>query len=200
MQGFPGRIGRLAAGPILVIGMLLLGACGGDAASTDGAGRASPSESQKVIASDRVYAIEDLLATGFKKSKQYDVEGLPEATAAVAGFWGPDPYKRKDLEIRFYASHADAVEHGTAMAEEASGEDALLDEETATWKVGVKDRKKLASGGSDDLAAWSGTVKPKYADFAVFGNMVILCEGLNPEEAMAFCASFIDVLAPVPEK
>ena len=38
----------------------------------------------------------------FKKSKSYDISGLRDATAAVYGFFGTDPYNRREVEIRFY--------------------------------------------------------------------------------------------------
>lgn len=79
---------------------------------------------QKTSASDSVFAIEDFLSIGFKKNKQYNVEELPAGVDAWTGFWGPDPYSRKDYELRFYASHGDAVEYGPALAEEVAGENA----------------------------------------------------------------------------
>ena len=67
------------------------------------------------------YTIEDLKAFGFKTSKHYDVEGLPDGLDAWKGFWGLDPYDRHDYEIRFYASHDLAVSSGKAIAIESSG-------------------------------------------------------------------------------
>ena len=176
-----------------VAALFALVACGSGA---DAGGAASPAEEgvQRVVASDHVYTADDLSGAGFKKSKRYSVDELPEALDALSGFWGPDPYNRKDFEVRFYESHEDAVEYGTAPADEASGDDARLDEETATWTEGIKDRRRMSSGGSDDLMAWSGSVVPKYGDYSIFGNMVILCEGLNAAEAFDTCASRIAAL------
>ncbi len=187
------RSRRVAATVVLATVIATLVACG---SSTGGKDSAAPQTEtfQKVLPSDRIFAANDLLDVGFKQSRHYDVEGLPEATDALSGFWGPDPYSRKDFEVRFYKSHADAVEYGTAMAEEASGDDAKLDEDTATWKEGIKDRKRLSSGGSSDLAAWSGSVKPKYGDYSIFANMVVLCEGLDAAQAKETCASFVEAL------
>ena len=184
---------RVAAAAILATIIAALAACG-SAASEEESAAPQRGTFQKILSSDRVFAADDLLDAGFKKSRRYDVEGLPEATGALSGFWGLDPYSRKEFEVRFYVSHADAVEYGTAMAEEASGDDAELDEDTATWKEGIKDRKRLASGGSSDLAAWSGSVKPKYGDYSIFANMVILCEGLDAAQSMETCASFVEAL------
>lgn len=167
-----------------------LAACG-----SGGDGASSAEESvQRVVASDRVYTADDLSGVGFKKSKRYNVDELPETLDALSGFWGPDPYDRKDFEVRFYGSHEDAVEYGTAPADEASGDDAKLDEETATWTEGLKDRRRMSSGGTDDLMAWSGSVVPKYGDYSIFANMVILCEGLNRAEAQETCTSLIAAL------
>ena len=159
-QGFRNSLpGRAAVVVVLTGALFALVACGSGADAGDGVEEAV----QRVVASDRVYTADDLSGVGFKKSKRYDVDELPEALDALSGFWGPDPYNRKDFEVRFYGSHQDAVEYGTAPADEASGDDAKLDEETATWTEGLKDRRRMSSGGTDDLMAWSGSVCPSTA-------------------------------------
>ena len=87
-----------------------------------------------------------------------------------------------------------AVALGTELADEASGDDALVDEETATWIEGVKDRVRLSSGGTADLAAWSGQRVPNYADFVIFGNMILLCQGDEPQQSLHLCHELIDAL------
>ena len=92
---------------------------------------------ERVIDSDQIFTVEILRSAGMKTSKQYDVTDLPGGIDAWYGFikgvTGP-----KDIEARFYNSHQDAVELGTALAEEVSGDDANVDKETTTWKEGVK--------------------------------------------------------------
>jgi hypothetical protein len=168
--------------------------CGSD-------GPATEDFAQIRTAPDR-YTIEDLKAFGLKTSKQYDVEGLPDGLGAWVGFWGLNPSDRHDYEIRFYASHDLAVSSGKPMAVEstgaeleasgdasqpliASGENSpyRLFKEKQTWKEGVKDRWQANPLGS---------VGPTYPDWAILGNMVILCDGLNSEQALTRCAEFID--------
>jgi len=45
--------------------------------------------------------------------------------------------------VRFYRSHDDAIEYGTSFAEEASGEDAIINSNDATWKEDVRDRRAI---------------------------------------------------------
>ena len=148
---------------------------------------------ERVIDDSRIFTVDDLRAAGMKASKQYDVAELPGGVDAWYGFVR-DATGPRDVEVRFYASHADAVALGTKLADEASGDDALVDEDTATWVVGVKDRIRLSSGGTADLAAWSGKRRPNYADFVIFGNMVLLCQGDEPEQSVVLCHELITAL------
>ncbi|MCZ6538424.1 MAG: hypothetical protein O6922_01185, partial [Chloroflexi bacterium] len=69
---------------------------------------------ERVIDDVRVFTVDDLRAVGMKASKQYDVSELPGGVDAWYGFIrdGTGP---KDVEVRFYASHADAVALGTEL-------------------------------------------------------------------------------------
>jgi len=175
---------------ILALGSALLAvvACGGDG------GGAEEWEFQKVEPLDQVYTLDDLLAMGFKKSKTYKVEGLPEAVEAYMGFWGLDPYDRKEYELRFYASHEAAVEHGTALAGEASGEGMKANKDTQTWQEGAKHR--WFSGGTTDISSPGSMQKPgpRYGDFAIFGNLIMLCEGADSGHALERCESLVSAL------
>ena len=175
-----------AAGLLLVL--LVAAACGGGEAT-------GPDGFQKVTPSDRVFAIDDFLAIGFRKDKQYGVEELPGGMDAWAGFWGPDPYSRKDYELRFYASHEDAVEQGTALAEEVTGEDAEKYRKNPTWKEGAKDRwqsARLGMGPQGGVVA--GGPSPKYGNFAIFGNVLMLCEGADSGQGLERCEALVDAL------
>jgi len=178
------RMIRNLALALLAVGMVALIACGSSE---------SDEPLARVIDDARVFTVDDLRAAGMKTSKQYDVSELPGGTDAWYGFVGRGS-NAKDVEVRFYLSHADAVALGTALADEASGDDALVDEETATWIVGVKDRIRLVSGGSADLAAWSGSRTPNYADFVIYANMVLLCQGDEPDESLTLCHELIELL------
>lgn len=161
----------------------VLAACGGGNSADD---------FERVQDTGTVLTTETLFATGFKDSKTYSTEGLPGASAAVFGFWrqsGRDPL---DFEARFYASHADAVRLGTAPAEEGTGDDAVLDAESATFKEGVQDRRTIIGSGGGG-GARSG-IGPKYADFVIYNNVVILCPGGQVEQSHERCAALIEAM------
>ncbi len=168
---------------------LALMACGQDA---DAPGDAMPWEEafQKVTSSDRIFTFDDLVRAGFKKSKEYDVEGLIGATEAWFGWWSLGGALPFDYEVRFYRSHPDAVEHGTPFAEEASGKEAIINSDDATWKEGVRDRR-VVIGATGTV---SNGVGPKYGDFVIFGNVVMLCEGMDSEQSLGKCASLARAL------
>ncbi len=136
----------------------------------------------------------DLEAMGFKKSKQYDVEGLAGADSAYFGFWGLDPYDRKDYEVRFFPSHSDAVNLGTAQADERVGEDAKLDEESSSWPIGLKDARRCT--GSLAYSGPQNCRTPKYWDYSIYANMILICSGGTVETAQLFCDDFITSLEP----
>ena len=145
-----------------------------------------------------ILAIEDLQAFGFKKSKTYDVEGLNGADSAYFGFWAVDTYDRKDYEVRFFPSHSDAVEFGTAQADERSGEDAVLDEDEMSWPVGVKDARQCKGDvASGPVSHGIGSCKsPKYWDFSIYANMILLCAGGDVETARELCNDLLAMLEP----
>jgi len=170
---------------------LVLVACGSETPSESPA--LLPEQAfQKVTPSDRLFTFDDFAAVGFKKSLEYNVEGLPAATAACFGFWRPEGQDAKEFEVRFYASHEDAVEYGIFFAEEATGPDAKLDEETATWTEGLRKRKYFHAGPVGTHG--SGAVHAKFGGYAIFGNMVLLCEGANHEHSLERCASLVAAL------
>ena len=146
------------------------------------------------------YTVDDLKTFGFKTSKNYDVEGLPDALDAWKGFWGLDPYDRHDYEIRFYASHDLAVSSGKPMAIEATGPEFEASRETQTWTEGVKDRWQ-AQGVTDISGGASKQSKPRptYPNWAILGNMVILCDGLDSEQSLIRCDALINNFLPSEE-
>ena len=129
--------------------------------------KADVSSYDVVTASERIFTFEELESIGFKKNKEYDVSGLEGATKAINGFWSTDIGK-KEYELRFYPSHAIAVSLGEPLAQEATGEDAIIKKSDATWKEGIKDRRRSQrTSGSH----------PKYGNYSIYGNIVMLCEG-----------------------
>ena len=112
------------------------------------------------------------MAAGWKKSKQFDTSTVPEATDIWHGFWGLDPYDRKDIEVRFYDSHEIAKTYGFDNASEA------IDQ---SFREGGRT-------GASNRGAGSSAVT-KYKAFAVVGNTVMLCE-----QSIDSCVALADIL------
>jgi len=106
---------------------------------------ATPASDPVIQQPNRHFTPDDLVAAGWKKSKQLDAEALPAATEVWYGF-----HRKKDIEVRVYASHEDVLQYGVGPAEEAAA---------ATY---VGDHFK--------------GVKPNYGAYMVVGNLVLLCE------------------------
>jgi hypothetical protein len=153
----------------------------------------------QVTDSEQIFTIEDFKQIGFKQSKKYKVEDLPGATSAFYGFIKNklDPKDDKiDFEIRFYANHADAVQMGTEPVVNATGVDACVDKYCALWKEDLKQRVMLAELGVASFHAGSGKVIPKYYNYVIYGNMIIMCPGWTEEDAMERCSKTVFELVP----
>ena len=137
-----------------------------------------------------LYSINDFVKSGFKPNKHYDVTNLPSALKVVYGFWKTPNKVPADYEIRIYSSHEDAVNIGVKYAKERSGETALLDESQASWKEGLKESRFCSgptrSGGGVNCGL------PKYNNFYVYSNTIILCQGRNVEESSINCEFLIN--------
>ena len=188
-------ISKLVMNTVLVLLaaiVLVLAGCGSDSTLDEGF--------VQIRTAPDNYTVDDLKTFGFKASKHYDVEGLPDALDAWKGFWGLDPYDRHDYEIRFYASHDLAVSSGQPMAIESTGPEFEASRETQTWTEGVKDRWQ-AQGVTDISGGASKQSKPRptYPNWAILGNMVILCDGLDSEQSLIRCGELIDNFLPSEE-
>ena len=151
----------------------------------------------KITPSDTVFTLDDLLAVNFKKGKTFDVEGLTGATDAYYGFWGIDPYDRKEFEARFYPTHSDAVEFGTSFAEERTGTDALIKTGEATWEEGAREARACTRSAGGDS---SNCRISKYGDYVIYGNMVLICQGRDSSTALEQCAALLSKLVPQPSE
>ena len=89
----------------------------------------------------------------------------------------------REFEIRFYASHEDAVNHGIKYADDATGQNAVLTKQESLWPEGIRNRR--TSGGPD------GSPLPKFGDYVIFGNLIVFCEGMSSEEAIQNCSIFL---------
>ena len=150
---------------------------------------------------DQIFSIEDFKNIGFKIGDKYDNINLPKSKSVYWGFWkdkdadegsarfqslGGSVGGMRDFEIRFYVNHYEAVEYGQIYAEDSSGEDAVLTSKNAMWSTGIKNRR--TSGGPD------GSPLPKYGGYAIYGNFIILCEGVNLEQSLKTCSKLINEL------
>jgi hypothetical protein len=141
-----------------------------------------------------VFSMADLIATPYKEVSNYSTEGLPGATDVSFGFMkvsGGDPY---DYEVRFYVSHEVAVDEGTTMAIEGTGPDAILSDDDAAYKEGIKNRRTIIGGGVGG-GARSG-IGPKFGSYAIFGNIVMLCQGPDVETSQQRCGLLQRELLP----
>ncbi len=190
---------------IFVVALGLAMACGnadsGDGASDDTAPADTAADTAdsgppgvEVVATDVVYTVDDLINTpNFKKSKNYKVEGLDEATDAVYGFFGPDPYDRQEFEARFYPDHDTAITIGVDFANEATGPDAVIAKDIQRWDEGLVQRR--ACSGNTRGSHHSGKCdNAKYGDYVVAGNLVLLCQGKDSETSLANCNALMDAL------
>lgn len=129
----------------------------------------------------------------FKLSKSYDVDGLRNATGAVYGFFGNDPYNRRELEIRIYPNHATALDSGVDFADEATGPSAILTSSAQRWDEGITQRRACRANtrGSHHTGRCDAA---KYGDYIVFGNLIVLCEGIDSDTALRNCNAFAETL------
>jgi hypothetical protein len=140
---------------------------GSDAGAASGAEDDALSEVSRILNPEASLTFDDYVAAGWKKSKQYDTETVPEATDIWYGF-----FNSKDIEVRFYDSHDIAKTAGYENALEA------IDQ---SFREG-------GQFGASNRGAGSSAVT-KYKAFAVVGNTVMLCE-----QSVDSCIALADVL------
>lgn len=165
-------------------------ACGSDSGDSDGS--STEGVIAKIDATDRIYTAEDIMNTEFfKTDDEYDVEGLEAAVAAVYGFYGSDPYNRQEYEARFYPDHATAMAQGVDYADEATGAEAILLKDVQRWDEGITDRRQCAGNGGHHSGKCDN---PKYFDYIVVGNMILMCQGKDTETSHQACANLMAVV------
>ena len=164
---------------------------------------------EQIFSDGNIQNEEDLKLVGIKKGKKYKVEGLNKANAAIFAFYKkPGEKEAIEYEIRFYNNHEDAINEGVSMAIERVGPDAKLKKEYATWDEGLKDARQcggagggMSAGGSQAGGAGDHAVgscsSPKYNEYFVYNNLVILCQGENEIESRSNCQDVIDILKTV---
>lgn len=173
--------------PLFLLVLIVVAAAISGCGSSSG-GSAKGITFEKVSDTGRILSIEDVQAFGWKRGRKYDVSGLTGADAAYLGFWAQPGRESLNFEIRVYPTHQAAVELGTPFAGEGAGENAVLRAEDAKWPEGVRDRRVIVGGGS------RGSQNPRYGDYVILDNLIILCEGRTPEHAIERCTPFVALL------
>ena len=82
----------------------------------------------------------------------------------------------------------------TAFAEERIGRDAKLTAETATWDEGVKDARECVNIGGT-MSHGDSCLEPKYFDYVIAANMVLLCQGRDPMQSLEACDELLAEMA-----
>ena len=96
---------------------------------------------------DSVFTADDVVAAGWKKSKELSSESLPGATSVWYGF-----YQQRDVEVRVYESQDEAISLGQDLADTATG------------------RNK------PQLTSMQNGTRTSYISYAIVGNLILLCE------------------------
>ena len=131
--------------------IVVIAAC--SSGPSDGEVIAIDEDGPVIIRTTDSFDVDSFIDAGWKKSKEYSTETVPESNAIWYGF-----YQSQDVEIRFYNSHADAIDPGMDAANE------------------VVDR--TPNSNLQGAALFSGDQRTGYNDFMVAGNTVILCQTL----------------------
>ena len=182
-----------------VLAIIIFSACSNDVMPTATPEPVLEDAFEQVIDNGKIYTSKDFFDAGFKEYKEYNVSKLTGATEAWYGYWGPDEDSDVYYELRFYPDHSTAVSDGTPFAEDATGEDAVLGRKETMWRVGLAERKAssqvVSTQSETGLAA--AAKKPRlarYADYMIFNNVIMLCEGEDSNEALKLCNDLINIL------
>ena len=150
---------------------------------------------EQVVDNGKIYSSKDFFDAGFNEYKEYNVSKLAGATEAWYGYWGPDEDSVLYYELRFYPDHSVAVSEGTPFAEDATGEDAKLNRQDTMWRVGLAERKNSEQKENMRLKGFTDRVRlARYADYMIFNNVIILCQGEDSNEAFKLCDDLVNLL------
>ena len=189
---------------IISIMSVILISCGGEGTESSDAGDFN---FERIEDTGKIYTFDDFKSIGYKKGRQAKSDKLlPGMTEAYWGFWKVPQadWSGKDMidyELRFYASHSDAVSMGEVPADSRSGANdgpspgkvRSKPPDEAVWKELLKEARECQGEGGHHTGA---CIVPKYGDFKIFNNVVILAQGTNAEEAQKHINLIIIGLAP----
>lgn len=164
-------------------------ACGSDTGDAVSSGEAEVIEpgtanDPRVRSAEGSFTIDDLKAAGVKTNKEYDVEELPGADAAWRII-----FNRLDYEVRFYPDHQTLIDEGIQYAEHVTGDDAIVIGDDIIWEEGAKDRRRCSRDADTPHSGCS--YSPRYWDYIVIGNMIMMCEGLESEQSIDNCDNLL---------
>ena len=141
----------------------------------------------RIRGADGTYSIDDLKAAGVKANKEYDIEDLPGADAAWRII-----FNRLDYEVRFYPDHQTLLDKGIEYAEHVTGDDAIVIGDDIIWEEGAKDRRRCSRDA--DTPHSGCAYSPRYWDYIVIGNMIMMCEGLESKQSINNCDDLLEKL------
>ena len=164
-------------------------ACGSDSGDGVGSGDTEPivpgtAGDPRLRSADGTYSIDELKAAGVKANKDYDVTDLPGADAAWRII-----FNQLDYEVRFYPDHQTLIDEGILYAEHVTGDDAIVIGDDIIWEEGAKDRRRCSRDADTPHSGCS--YSPRYWDYIVVGNMIMMCEGLESEQSIENCDNLL---------
>lgn len=142
MLSRPGRV------LLAMMAVVLLAGCGSSDAGTAGSAIDAGGVPVLMLQPGGVFTIDDVVAAGWKKSKELSPETLPEVISAWYGF-----YNQHDVEVWVYPSNDLAITSGTGPADDATGK-----VKSHLWQIGPS------------------VTRTGYGTYAIVGNLILLCE------------------------
>lgn len=143
---------RKLFGYLLLLLFVLVTACGsGDSASDSVSTTNDDGDAVPILRIDEMFTVENFEAVGFKLNKEFDTDTVPKATNVYYGF-----ANRRDIEIRQYLSHTDAMSAGVESA------------------IAIMERSPASNSGGGIIT--SNNNRTSYHAYLVVGNMVMLCQ------------------------
>lgn len=188
---------RVLVAFISILSIFVIVACGGSSDSSESSVVTSSAVFEQIEDNGSIYTIDDFISIGYKKGKAVKADKLMDGMVnAYWGFWKV-PYKdwsgkdMIDYELRFFASHADAISLGENSADLRTGKNAQIRKKStldpnaihpigADWQELLKESRECQGDGGHHTGA---CIVPKYADYKIFGNVIILGQGADLEES-----------------
>ena len=190
---------------------LLIFSCGGSEVAETGV--SSDIIFEQIEDYSKVLSIDDFESIGFKSVRSVKQDKLMDGMInAYYGFrkvpikdWaGKDIV---DYELRFFESHQEAIAKGEKSADLRTGENAQLRKNDASdpnathpiaadWPELLKDARECQGNivGSHHAGL---CMSPRYAEFKIFGNVIILGQGGDLEESYEHIGFIVDALKGV---